>query len=49
MEFMHPGAEAKPFLEPAYFATDDMAVKIMVRELGGGMVRYANQVAHRGR
>lgn len=49
LKFMHPGAEAKPFLEPAYFDTEDLTVKIMVRELGGGMVRYARQVAHRGR
>ena len=46
---MHPGAEAKPFLEPAYFENEDLAVKIMAKELGGGMVRYAKTVAFRGR
>lgn len=46
---MHPGAKAKPFLEPAYFAHDDDAVRIMQRELGARMVAYAAQVAYRGR
>lgn len=46
---MHPGAKAKPFLEPAFFAHDDQAVKIMAHELGTKMIAYANQVAYRGR
>ncbi len=46
---MHPGAKAKPFLEPAYFAHDDDVVRIMASELGGGMIRYANTVAYRGK
>lgn len=46
---MHPGARAKPFLEPAYFAHDDEAVKIMSRELGSKMISYAAQVAYRGK
>jgi hypothetical protein len=46
---MHPGAKAKPFLEPAFFAHDDEAVAIMARELGLGMVRYASTVAYRGK
>jgi len=46
---MHPGAKAKPFLEPAFFAHDDEAVEIMGRELGLGMIRYAATVAHRGK
>lgn len=47
-KWMHPGAKAKPFLEPAYFAHDEQAVQIMVRELGVDMVRYASTVAYRG-
>lgn len=46
---MHPGAKAKPFLEPAYFAHDEEVVKVMAAELGVGMVRYANTVAYRGK
>ena len=46
---MHPGAKAKPFLEPAYFAHDDEVVRIMTRELGTGLIAYANQIAYRGR
>lgn len=46
---MHKGAKAKPFLEPAYFAHDDQAIKIMQTELGGKMISFANQVAYRGR
>lgn len=46
---MHPGAKAKPFLEPAFFDHDDDAVRIMAMELGAGMVRYAAHVAYRGR
>lgn len=46
---MHPGARAKPFLEPAYFAHDDQVVAILAKELGVGMVRYSNTVAYRGR
>ena len=46
---MHPGAKAKPFLEPAYFANDDEAVKILAMELGAGMIRYASTVAYRGK
>lgn len=46
---MHPGAEAKPFLEPAFFANDDEAIRIMAKELGAGMVRYAAEVAYRGK
>ena len=45
----HPGAEAKPFLEPAYERHDLEVVKIMTRELGGGLVKDANRVAYRGR
>ena len=44
----HPGAKAKPFLEPAYEANDEKAVKIMVQELGGDMIKHARQVAFRG-
>lgn len=46
---MHPGAQAKPFLEPAYFAHDDQVVKIMTNELGTKLIAYANQVAYRGK
>lgn len=46
---MHPGAKAKPFLEPAYFAHDAEAVRIMARELGTNMINYSSQVAYRGR
>lgn len=46
---MHPGAKAKPFLEPAFFDHDDDAVRILTHELGAGLVRYASQVAYRGR
>ena len=46
---MHPGAEAKPFLEPAYFAYDTQAVEIMVKEMGLDLIRYSNQVAYRGK
>lgn len=45
----HPGAKAKPFLEPAYFAHDEDAVRIMQKELGYKLVNYANKVAYRGR
>lgn len=46
---MHPGARAKPFLEPAFFAHDDEAVAIVTKELGAEMVRYASSVAYRGK
>jgi hypothetical protein len=46
---MHPGAKAKPFLEPAYFDHDAQVVQIMTRELGMNMIAYANQIAYRGR
>lgn len=46
---MHPGAKAKPFLEPAYFDHDDDVVRIMAKELGANLIAYANQVAYRGR
>lgn len=46
---MHPGARAKPFLEPAYFEHDDQVVTIMTKELGVNLISYANQVAYRGR
>ena len=46
---MHPGADAKPFLTPAYEAHDDQAVQTFVNELGQGMVNYAAQVAFRGK
>lgn len=46
---MHPGARAKPFLEPAYFAHDDQVVRIMTNELGMGLIAYANQIAYRGK
>jgi hypothetical protein len=46
---MHPGARAKPYLEPAYFAHDDEAVAIFGREIGVGMVRFASSVAYRGK
>jgi HK97 gp10 family phage protein len=46
---MHPGARAKQFLTPAFEAHDDQAVKIMVGELGRGIMAYANLVAYRGR
>lgn len=46
---MHPGAKAKPFLEPAFFDHDDQAVAILSRELGAGLVKYAAQVAFRHR
>lgn len=46
---MHPGAKAKPFLEPAYFEHDDQVVKIMTHELGTKLIAYANQVAFRGK
>lgn len=46
---MHPGAKAKPFLEPAYFAHEDDAVKIMAQELGTKLISYASQVAYRGK
>jgi len=46
---MHPGAKAKPFLEPAYFAHGDDAIRIFGKALGIGMVSYAQTVAYRGR
>lgn len=46
---MHPGADAKPFLEPAFQATDDLAIRIMTDELGGGLVKYAASVGYRGK
>lgn len=46
---MHPGAQAKPFLEPAFFAHDDDVVRILTHELGAGLIRYSSQVAYRGR
>lgn len=46
---MHPGAKAKPFLEPAFYDHDDDAIRIMAVELGVGMIRFAAQVAYRGR
>lgn len=46
---MHPGARPFPFLEPAFFANDDVAVAIMAKELGAGLISYASQVAYRGR
>lgn len=46
---MHPGARPKPFLEPAYFEHDEQAVKIMIKELGAGLISYANAIAYRGR
>lgn len=47
--WMHPGAKAKPFLEPAFFAHDEEAVQIFGREVGQQMVAYASSVAYRGR
>jgi len=44
---MHPGHQAWPFLEPAFFAHDDAAVRILTREIGGDMILYASQVAYR--
>jgi HK97 gp10 family phage protein len=46
---MHPGAKAKPFLEPAYFDHDDQVIQIMTKELGTDLISYANQIAYRGR
>lgn len=46
---MHPGARAKPFLTPAFEAHDDQAVKIMVDELGRGIMQHARAVAYKGR
>jgi HK97 gp10 family phage protein len=46
---MHPGARAKPFLTPAFEAHDDQAVKIMVDELGKGIMQHARAVAYRGK
>ena len=46
---MHPGARPKPFLEPAYFAHDEQVVRIMTKELGAGLIAYANAIAYRGR
>ncbi len=46
---MHPGARAKPFLEPAYFAHDEQVVDVMAKELGANLIAYANSVAYRGK
>lgn len=46
---MHPGSKAKPFLTPAFEAHDDQAVRIMLKELGDGLMRHAAQVAYKGR
>lgn len=45
----HPGSKAKPFLTPAFEAHDDQAVKIMVDELGKGIMQHARAVAYRGK
>lgn len=46
---MHPGSKAMPFMQPAFEAHDDQALRIMAQELGVGMIRFAAQVAYRGR
>lgn len=46
---MHPGAQAKPFLEPAYQQHDDTAIRIMAQELGQGLIVYARSVGYRGK
>lgn len=46
---MHPGADAKPFLEPAYLATDELAIKIMADEIGVGLIKFAASVGYRGK
>lgn len=46
---MHPGAKAKPYMEPAFHAHDDQAIKIMAHELGVAMIRYAASVGYKGR
>lgn len=47
--WMHPGAKAKPFLEPAYFAHDDDAVRIFGQEIGAQMISYASSIAARSK
>lgn len=46
---MHPGAKAKPFLEPAYFQHADAAVVLFGKELGVGIARFTRSIAYRGR
>lgn len=46
---MHPGARAKPYMEPAYQSHDDEAIRIVGQELGVGMIRYAQSVGYKGR
>lgn len=46
---MHPGARPKPFLEPAYLAHDKEAVDILAKDLGLGLISYANAIAYRGK
>lgn len=44
---MHPGAEAKPFLEPAYVANEAKAVKIFGEEIGVALERQAGRMSKR--
>lgn len=46
---MHPGHQAWPFLTPAFEQKADDAFRIMAQEIGTGMIRYAAQVAYKGR
>lgn len=45
----HPGSKAKPFLTPAFEMHEEQVVRIMTQEIGVGMIRYAAQVAYRGK
>lgn len=44
---LHPGHQAWPFLEPAFFAHDDDVIRIMAKEFGAELIRYASHVAYR--
>lgn len=44
---MHPGAEAKPFLEPAYVKNEKKAVQIFGEEVGPAIERQVNRMSKR--
>ncbi len=44
---MHPGADAKPFLEPAYVANEKTAVKIFGNELITAIERQVSRMSTR--
>lgn len=44
---MHPGAQAKPFLEPAFVSNEKTAVKIFGDSLGPAIERQADRLSKR--